>query len=52
VAHLTPFWHQLVHRDHVWMHHRYPLVGLRYLEAFAELGKTHDQPNANVFWLR
>lgn len=32
--HLTPSWHQLMHRDHIWMHEHYPLVGLRYLGAF------------------
>jgi hypothetical protein len=26
-----------MHRDHTWMHERYPLVGLRYLAAFALL---------------
>lgn len=35
--HLTPSWHQLMHRDHTWMHEHYPLVGLRYLEAFGLL---------------
>jgi hypothetical protein len=34
---LTPSWHQLMHRDHTWMHQHYPLVGLRYLGAFALL---------------
>src|ERR1022692_4309005 len=34
---LTPSWHQLMHRDHIWMHQHYPLVGLRYLGAFALL---------------
>jgi hypothetical protein len=34
---LTPSWHQLMHRDHEWMHEHYPLVGLRYLGAFALL---------------
>jgi hypothetical protein len=31
--HLTPSWHQLMHRDKAWMHEHYPLVGLRYLGA-------------------
>jgi hypothetical protein len=30
---LTPSWHQLMHRNHTWMHERYPLVGLRYIAA-------------------
>jgi hypothetical protein len=30
---LTPSWHQLMNRDHVWEHQHYPLVGLRYLGA-------------------
>jgi hypothetical protein len=34
---LTPSWHQLMHRNHIWMHQHYPLVGLRYLGAFALL---------------
>lgn len=29
-AGLTPSWHQLMNRDHAWMHEHYPLVGLRY----------------------
>ena len=32
---LTPSWHQLMNRDHTWMHHHYALVGLRYLGASA-----------------
>lgn len=32
---LTPSWHQLMNRDHTWMHHHYALVGLRYLGAAA-----------------
>ena len=32
---MTPSWHQLWNRNHVWMHHHYPLVGLRYLGATA-----------------
>jgi hypothetical protein len=35
--HLTPSWHQLMHRNGEWMHQHYPLVGLRYLAAFALL---------------
>jgi hypothetical protein len=35
--HLTPSWHQLMHRDKAWLHHHYPLVGLRYLAAAAIL---------------
>jgi hypothetical protein len=35
--HLTPSWHQLMNRDHRWMHEHYPLVGLRYVGAFALL---------------
>src|SRR4051794_32791356 len=31
--HLTPSWHQLMHRNKAWMHEHYPLVGLRYLLA-------------------
>src|SRR4051794_7954844 len=31
--HLTPSWHQLMNRDHDWMHKHYPLVGLRYVGA-------------------
>lgn len=31
--HLTPSWHQLMNRNHVWMHEHYPLVGLRYVGA-------------------
>jgi hypothetical protein len=31
--HLTPSWHQLMHRNKAWMHTHYPLVGLRYLGA-------------------
>jgi hypothetical protein len=31
--HLTPSWHQLMHRDKAWMHEHYALVGLRYLGA-------------------
>lgn len=34
---LTPSWHQLMHRNHVWEHQHYPLVGLRYLGAAAIL---------------
>jgi hypothetical protein len=30
---LTPSWHQLMHRNHTWMHEHYPLVGLRYVGA-------------------
>ena len=30
---LTPSWHQLMNRDHHWMHQHYALVGLRYLGA-------------------
>jgi hypothetical protein len=30
---LTPSWHQLMNRNHVWEHQHYPLVGLRYLGA-------------------
>lgn len=30
---LTPSWHQLIHRNHAWMHEHYPLVGLRYVGA-------------------
>lgn len=30
---LTPSWHQLMHRNHAWMHQHYPLVGLRYVGA-------------------
>jgi type II secretory pathway pseudopilin PulG len=30
---LTPSWHQLIHRNHAWMHEHYPLVGLRYIGA-------------------
>jgi hypothetical protein len=30
---LTPSWHQLMHRNHIWMHKHYPLVGLRYVRA-------------------
>ena len=32
-VHATPSWHQLMNRDHVWMHEHYPLVALRYLVA-------------------
>lgn len=35
--HLTPSWHQLMHRNKAWMHHHYPLVGLRYLGAAISL---------------
>jgi hypothetical protein len=35
--HLTPSWHQLMHRDKAWLHHHYPLVGLRYLAAAGAL---------------
>jgi hypothetical protein len=35
--HLTPSWHQLMHRNHHWLHHHYPLVGLRYIGAFVVL---------------
>src|SRR3954471_4511539 len=35
--HLTPSWHQLMHRNHHWMHHHYPLAGLRYIGAFVLL---------------
>lgn len=28
---LTPSWHQLMHRNHTWMHEHYQLVGLRYV---------------------
>jgi hypothetical protein len=31
--HLTPSWHQLMNRDHAWMHEHYALVGLRYIGA-------------------
>jgi hypothetical protein len=31
--HLTPSWHQLMHRNKAWMHEHYPLVGLRYAGA-------------------
>jgi hypothetical protein len=31
--HLTPSWHQLMNRDHAWMHDHYSLVGLRYVGA-------------------
>jgi hypothetical protein len=31
--HLTPSWHQLMHRDKAWLHEHYPLVGLRYVIA-------------------
>ena len=34
---LTPSWHQLMNRNHTWMHHHYPLVGLRYLGAAVAL---------------
>lgn len=34
---LTPSWHQLMNRHHTWMHHHYPLVGLRYLGAAVAL---------------
>jgi hypothetical protein len=30
---LTPSWHQLMNRNHTWMHQYYSLVGLRYLGA-------------------
>jgi hypothetical protein len=30
---LTPSWHELMNRDHHWMHQHYALVGLRYLGA-------------------
>jgi hypothetical protein len=30
---LTPSWHQLMHRNHTWMHEHYPLVGLGYVGA-------------------
>jgi hypothetical protein len=30
---LTPSWHQLMNRNHTWMHQHYSLVGLRYLGA-------------------
>ena len=30
---LTPSWHQLLNRNHTWMHQHYALVGLRYLGA-------------------
>jgi hypothetical protein len=32
---LTPTWHQLMHRNHVWEHQHYPLVGLRYVGTIA-----------------
>jgi hypothetical protein len=32
---LTPSWHQRRHRDHIWEHQHYPLVGLRYVGAAA-----------------
>jgi hypothetical protein len=32
---LTPTWHQLMNRNHVWEHRHYPLVGLRYVAVFA-----------------
>lgn len=35
--HLTPSWHQLMHRNHHWMHHHYALVGLRYIGALVLL---------------
>jgi hypothetical protein len=35
--HLTPSWHQLMNRNHHWMHEHYPLVGLRYIGALALL---------------
>jgi hypothetical protein len=31
--HLTPSWHQLMHRNKPWLHEHYPLVGLRYVGA-------------------
>jgi hypothetical protein len=34
---LTPSWHQLMHRNHLWMHQHYPLVVLRYFGAFVLL---------------
>jgi hypothetical protein len=34
---LTPSWHQLMNRDHHWMHQQYALVGLRYVGAAAIL---------------
>lgn len=34
---LTPSWHQLMHRNGEWIHQHYPLVGLRYVAAFALL---------------
>lgn len=33
LIHLTPSFHQLMHRDHGWEHEHYPLVGLRYVGA-------------------
>ncbi|HWG09178.1 MAG TPA: hypothetical protein VN672_09245 [Solirubrobacteraceae bacterium] len=33
--HLTPSFHELRNRNGVWMHHHYPLVGLRYVGAAA-----------------
>ena len=35
--HMTPSWHQLMHRDKAWLHEHYPLVGLRYAVALALL---------------
>jgi hypothetical protein len=31
--HLTPSWHQLMNRNHHWLHQHYALVGLRYIGA-------------------
>lgn len=34
---LTPSWHQLMHRNRIWEHQHYPLVGLRYVGTAALL---------------
>jgi hypothetical protein len=36
--HVTPSWHQLMHRDKSWLHEHYPLVGLRYVATAVVAG--------------
>jgi hypothetical protein len=46
--HLTPSWHQLMHRNKAWMHAHYPLVGLRYVAAAALLALVTGAPIAAI----